>query len=162
MNKRKDYTNQRFGKLHIIEFSHTDAEYRVFWKAKCDCGNDTIVRSDSIKSGRTTSCGCIQKEKVKKANTRHGEYNTKLYHVWWQMKNRCNNKNHPNFHRYGGRGISYFSEWNEYESFRNYILNNLGEKPSHKHSIDRIDNGGNYEPGNLRWATPLQQTHNRG
>lgn len=161
-NKRKDWTGSVYGKLTITEVSHTDEKYRVFWKAKCECGNETTLRSDSFTSGKTTSCGCVRIESVKKSLTIHGESGSNLYQVWWQIKNRCNNPKHPNFNRYGGRGITYFSEWNEYKSFRDYIKKELGVKPSSNHSIDRIDNSGNYEPGNLRWATPLQQTQNRG
>lgn len=81
---------------------------------------------------------------------------TPTYAAWASMKSRCNNPNHTSYKRYGARGIRVCERWNEFEAF----LNDVGERPSPKHSLDRIDNDGNYEPCNVRWATSLEQNRN--
>ena len=141
---RNDLTGQRFGRLLVLERAETVTEHRTVYKCLCDCGNEVIVRSDSLTSGRTQSCGCLQKEKV----TIHGETNTPLYNVWYDMRRRCNYENDANYERYGGRGITVCDEWNDdYVPFRNWALDNGYEQGL---SIDRIDNNLGYYPDNCQ------------
>lgn len=93
-------------------------------------------------------------------NLRHGLYKHPSYHRWYNMVDRCTNPDHRAYANYGGRGISVAPEWCDVTTFLNYLDQNLGPCPE-GHSLDRIDNDGDYEPGNIRWATPAQQTWNR-
>lgn len=126
----------------------------------CDCGSQCRVRPDSLminKKGLSTkSCGCLQAEGCKPT---HGKSCTAEYKAWRSMKARCLNPNDKRYFRYGERGISIYPEWiDSFEAFFAYV----GPRPSSKHSLDRYpDNNGNYEPGNVRWATSFQQNRNQ-
>lgn len=133
----------------------------LYWLCRCSCGTEKEVNGQSLrKNGATTSCGCVQKrlaQAVGKANVRHGMKHTSEWHAWSSMRSRCLNSNHKQFPSYGGRGISICDRWSVFENF----FADMGLKPSEAHSIDRIDNDGNYEPTNCRWATKKQQQRNR-
>jgi len=156
-----------FSRLVVKEFVGIRGK-GASWKCVCECGNETIVSSNSLRRGTTRSCGCLALEaktknvrKMREANTRHGETHSYLYQTWWSMRQRCSNPNVRNYPRYGGRGITTHPVFDVYEGFRDYVLTSLGHRKP-RESLDRIDNNGNYEPGNLRWATPPQQQRNRG
>lgn len=159
MQRYKDLTNQKFGKLTAIEIDHfqqCEKSRRVFWKCVCKCGNTTVVRSDCLTSGKTQSCGCYNVTCRQKPQSikKH-----KLYRVYWGMRERCYNSKNKHFDRYGGRGIIVCDEWlNNYESFYNWAMEN-GYKEGL--SIDRIDNDGNYCPSNCRWITIAEQQKNK-
>lgn len=121
----------------------------------CDCGKEKTVRSDCLKNGTTKSCGCLNYEN---RPSKHGKSSTKLYHVWASMKNRCNNMNDTNYHHYGGRGITYSPEWEKFEPYYEWSINNGYREGL---SIDRIDVNGNYEPSNCRWVTMSFQQNNK-
>jgi hypothetical protein len=123
------------------------------WRCKCDCGNDSFVRFDSLKS--TNSCGCIRIEKGKQKKT-HGMINTPAYNVWAGMKKRCLNEKNPNYYNYGGRGITVSSEWMNFENF----FADMGH-PEPGMQLDRIDNNAGYSKENCRWATPKQNARNK-
>jgi len=134
-----------------------------FWK--CLCGNIKSIRDAEIRRGRTKNCGCKINSKLKQHNDagqsldggRHY-----LYKTWDGIKQRCYNPNSTRYSFYGGLGVVLCEEWKtDYPTFKQWVLDNLGERPS-KHSLDRIDNNGNYEPGNLKWSTYSEQNFNRG
>ena len=158
----KDITGQKFGRLIVIGFSGIDKYGKAQWKCKCACGKEVIAQSYLLRSGTTSSCGCLRREVTAKKNYKHGHTTNGVfsteYHSWNDMKTRCYNKHRHNYKYYGGRGIKVCKRWRD--SFSDF-LQDMGRKPSPKHSIDRINNDGNYEPGNCRWATHSQQMRNR-
>lgn len=163
MTKLLNLTGQRFGRLvaidHRSESSGSSKRKYVIWRCLCDCGNETTVRSSVLMRGHTMSCKCLRDELPSKLFKTHGRSRTRLYRIWTHVLSRCRNPNEPEYHNYGGRGISIFPDWEwSFESFAAYV----GEPPSKLHSIDRYPNyNGNYEPGNVRWATAEQQCRNR-
>lgn len=157
-----DLMGKRFGMLTVEKQSHVDRY--VYWNCVCDCGNKSVVRSSRLVSGNTTSCGCYRKELIRTKATTHGNAgathseSSLEYRTWLAMKNRCYYTSNPRYKYYGGKGINICEDWvNDFSAFLKY----MGPKPSPKHSIDRIDSDKNYEPGNVRWATVLEQRHNR-
>jgi len=143
---------QRFERLTIIRKS--DGRYYL---CRCDCGNEKRVRKDHLVGGKTRSCGCLRSEITAKNRTKHGMYGTKVYRTWSHIKTRCNNKNNDNYKYYGGRGIKVDLEWSA--SFAAFYRA-VGDPPTDAHTIDRIDVDGNYEYGNVRWATREEQQAN--
>lgn len=150
---------QRFGRLLVVERAprpNSKGGAYVYWRALCDCGKPHVVRSSRLVAGDTQSCGCLRVDSTRAANTRHGMTNTKTWKAWSSMLERCTNEKSPSFHRYGARGIGVCERWKDFANF----LEDMGHKPAGK-SIDRIDNDGNYEPNNCRWADAKTQSRNR-
>ena len=130
----------------------------------CDCGNQAKATAHGLRSGRNQSCGCLGKERRLASVTKHGLTPSDhkkwhpLYRTWQAMKQRCYNPLFPKYASHGGRGIKVCEQWrHDFETF----LRDIGTRPSPKHSLDRFpDNDGDYEPGNVRWATPKEQARN--
>ena len=148
-----------FDRLTITnEILERKTDKHRFFQCVCVCGNSCIVSMNHLKTGHTTSCGCKSKEGVR---LRHGHarknHLTTEYRIWLNMKDRCSNPNTPSYKDYGGRGIYVCSEWAA--SFEAFFAS-VGHRPSKALSLDRINNNGPYEPGNVRWATWREQRLN--
>ena len=171
---RNDLTNKKFGRLKVL---YLDKQVRTkdkngktltktYWKCKCECGNECSILVQQLTSGKTKSCGCFQKEhrdSIKDLNKTHGDTNTRFYHIWTKMLDRCYNKKSVAYKYYGAKNI--IVEWNSYDEFKkdmyeSYLehVNLYGEKDT---TIDRIDSGKNYSKNNCRWATCKEQVKNR-
>lgn len=161
----------KYGRLTIIglpflKYHSINSKQRFsFVKAICDCGVIKEYRFAHLKNGYTKSCSCLQKDGVKERSTKHGLYKDKIYGIWHGMKTRCYDKNDVHYKRYGGRGIIVCDEWkNDFKSFYDWALKNGYKKSKSRNSncqIDRINNDGNYEPLNCRWATSKVNARNR-
>lgn len=151
--KIKVLSGDRYGKLLILSEVKNSKGRRMF-KCKCDCGNIRYIMLSHLRNGHTTSCGCNHH---RLGNVKHGMYYTKEYGSWKSLKSRCFNINDQAYQYYGGRGITVCDRWmNSFENF----YKDMGPAPSGEHSIDRIDNDGDYEPNNCRWVTYKEQNRN--
>lgn len=162
---RIDLIGQKFGKLTVVKeiepYRSPKGQVKRKFLCICDCGNTCSVVYSGLKSGRTKSCGCYNSEIARQVNTTHGKRKDPLYTEWYGIKGRCLNPNHSRYVDYGERGIKICDEWlNSFEKFYDYVsvLPNCRKKG---YTLDRIDNDGNYEPGNVRWATVLTQNTNQ-
>ena len=147
-------------RLEIVR-EYRGGDGRLWYELKCSCGKTHNARKYHVTSGAVKSCGCLNSEVTATRNYRHGLTNHPLYHLWESIKRRCLNPKQQNYERYGGRGIRVADCWvSDPAAFISYVQHNLGPKPA-GHSIDRIDVNGNYEPGNIRWATAVEQAANK-
>jgi hypothetical protein len=152
----------RFTRLVFLGFADCVRRHRPRGRFHCDCGAEAVCDLDVVMRGETKSCGCIRREKTKARRTVHGEsgsaLNTPEYRTWKNMRRRCRDPRSNRWALYGGRGIKVCEDWDtNYAAFPA----DMGRRPSPKHSIDRKDNNGNYEPGNCRWATAAEQRANQ-
>lgn len=144
----------RFGKLKVLSFAYCKNR-KSYWNCVCDCGKNKIARSDSLKDGNLKSCGCLQYEH---AIITHNKSNSKLYQVYYSMKNRCYNEKDKNFKYYGGKKVSVYTDWlNDFMLFYDWSIENGYIEGL---TLDRINVNGNYEPSNCRWITQQNQANN--
>lgn len=161
-----DKTGRRFGRLTVVSLGPKSYGRLTTWVCHCDCGNQTTVPSHKLVGGHTKSCGCLGRDVTSEWSRTHGATIGRRhsrrrippeYHAWCGAKTRCCNPTNRAYADYGGRGITMCEQWrNDYARFRC----DMGPRPSARHSLDRIDVNGNYEPGNCRWATRRQQSQN--
>lgn len=158
--RAKDIARQRFARLVVLGAVAKAKDNSIKWLCQCDCGGTTITTYSMLRTGHTKSCGCWRDESRLTHNITHGKSNSKTYIVWRNMITRCTTPSNENYPYYGARGISICQEWiKDFQAFYDYVsqLERFGEKGM---TLDRIDADGNYEPGNLRWATPKEQNRN--
>lgn len=153
----KDRTGHTYGRLTVMSYAGS-RKGSALWLCLCTCGTERTVLGTELAIGNSTSCGCWTQEKHKTAAKTHGRSWTAEWRVWVGIKTRCTNSNVKAYHRYGGRGITMCQRWQQ--SFQAFYAD-MGPKPSPSHSIERINNDGNYEKANCQWATPTKQSRNR-
>jgi hypothetical protein len=160
MVEKEDLTGRIYGRLTVLGYDHTDARWHSYWLCECSCPDHTriIVRRCYLINGSTTSCGCVRKEKSKERATIHGCSKEPLYTTWYNMIQRCENKNHERYADYGGRNIDVCEEWHDPSCFISWAKNSGYDDDL---TLDRINNDCGYSPNNCRWTDRITQGANK-
>lgn len=155
MRRVQDISKKQFGRLTAMAY-YREGLYVGKWECLCDCGSIVFVLTGNLIQGRTRSCGCLHRD----TRTKHGHSSRAAtspeYRSWASMLSRCTNPRNRRYARYGGRGIAVCDRWQDFQNF----LADVGARPGPGYSIERVNNDGNYEPGNCRWATTAEQNRN--
>lgn len=155
MRRAEINVGQAFGRLTAVRRVPNERTTHQRWLCRCSCGTEITTNASSLASGHTQSCGCKRREFFHSRTHGCSRKGMRAYRAWVNMHSRCDSKYH--WSNYGSRGITYCERW---RNFRNFIAD-MGEPPSPRHSLDRIDNDGNYEPSNCRWAITKEQGRNK-
>lgn len=148
----ENLNGKTFGSWYVLD-AHERRGHNIVWLCRCVCGKEKYVPGYELKNGHSKSCGCQRRSRLK-----HGMTDTKLYNVWYAMRERCRTKSTTAWYRYGGRGISVCDEWDDFKVFYKWAIENGYQEGL---TLDRIDNDGNYEPSNCRWISMKKQCQNR-
>lgn len=151
-----DLTGQRFGRLRVVERAPDNKHRQTMWRCLCDCGETVVTIPQPLKSGRTKSCGCLTTEQLKARITSHNKSRTPEYRIWAEMLQRCKFPEHERNRRYAGRGIAVCARWHDFANF----YADMGPRPSPKHTLERRNSDGNYEPDNCSWEPRIVQNNN--
>jgi hypothetical protein len=159
MAKVKEITGEVYGRLTVMYRTENDKKGGAMWHCKCECGNEVDVNGTNLRNGHSKSCGCLNIERTKKSNTKHGLYHTRLHKIRDGMIQRCYNPKSQAFKWYGKKGVEICKEWKEdFQAFYNWAMSS---GYSDDLTIDRIDVNGNYCPENCRWITIQEQQRNK-
>lgn len=158
--KDSELIGKKFNMLTVLSQEPT-IKYVKRFRCVCDCGNYSVVEKSRLINGVIKSCGCLRTLKTKERTTKHGDNKssgaTRLYRIWHNMKQRCRNVKAHNYYRYGGRGIDFATEWENYENFKSWAIENGYSESLY---LDRIDNNSSYSPSNCRWVDSKSQMNN--
>ncbi len=152
-----DLTGMRFDRWLVVRLHEQKGWHKVWW-CRCDCGCEKAVYGISLRKGDSRSCGCLQRETVIRTATSHGRSRSREYAIWQGILARCYRAGAAGFHNYGGRGIRVCVRWRH--SFEAFFAR-MGEAPTARHTIDRKDGNGDYEPSNCEWSTRKEQAQHR-
>ena len=160
LGPRKDLSGDTYSNFTVLKYEYTNSKNSMaHYLCRCVCGTEKIISHGNLRSGHSTSCGCMRPTGKDVHSFKHGMTKTKVHRAWIKMQERCSDVNSPDYANYGAKGIfvsDYFKE-----EFLNFY-SEIGDPPSPKHSVDRIDHTKGYESGNVRWATDNQQARNKG
>lgn len=152
-----EMTGKRFGRWYVVSRAYPIVNNKfAYWNCVCDCGKEKVVLGTTLRNGRSKSCSCLRGEHQRVHGCAISGKIHPEYRVWMGMRRRCSNPKHWAWKYYGGRGITVCKRWDSFVNF----FSDLGCRPTPKHQLERINNSGNYEPSNCKWATRKEEMRN--